>query len=143
MIQPYHFIRSSSGNVYSFTSIGRTVIEKLVTFYEEDLNLYNLALLDLDEKGDPLPLTHVSNNGDILKVLTTVEAILNDFLTLHAEAIVFITGTDDRRTHIYHSRLVKKLKEGDKYIIVGVRADNTCEPLNPNADYEGFFIFRK
>jgi hypothetical protein len=136
----YPFKHNNSGDVYTFQSIGRNVIDKLVTFKQVRPGYYRVALLDLDEHGDPLPDTHVSNNGDRDKVLYTAFNIIEHFLSVNTGAGVYITASDNRRMHYYRKLLFKDLMENKRFEAVGIRADGVIEHINPKGEYDALLV---
>jgi hypothetical protein len=69
---------------YIFTSIGKTRIIKAVDFTPTTIpNLYSLSFEDLQPDGTVDDIS-ISNNGDILKVLSTVVQIAMDFFELQS-----------------------------------------------------------
>ncbi len=140
----YPFSRNSFGDVYTFQSIGRKVIDKLVTFKQVRPDYYRVDLLDLDEHGDPLPDTHVSNNGDRDKVLYTAFNIIEHFLSVNIGAVIFIAGSDNRRMHYYTKLLYKDLQENKRFEASGIRADNdVIEHINPKVEYNALLVARR
>lgn len=47
-----------------------------------------------------------SNNGDIVKVLSTVVKILDDFTTRYPRATIYFAGSTEQRTRLY-GRIIK------------------------------------
>jgi hypothetical protein len=137
----YPFRRASYNDVFAFESIGAKTITKMVSFYEEDDDLYILSFHDLDGNGNPLPFTSYSDNGDAYAVLATVAEIMEYFLTYHPGASLIFSGSDDRRTEVYHKLLVRELEKGDRFDVEGLNADNTFEPLNADTEYSGYIVF--
>jgi hypothetical protein len=78
---------------YTFISTGRNKIIKAVDFSPTNVkNLYNLGFGDLLPDGSLDD--HVnSNNGDILKVLTTVVQIMKDFTAQFPEIKILFLGS--------------------------------------------------
>ncbi len=77
---------------------------------------YNLALGDLLPDGTIDDKSN-SNNGDIVKVLSTVIAILKEFTFVRPEANIVFTGSTDHRMKLYtrilrtyHSLFAKEFK---------------------------------
>ena len=102
---PYLFKRTHFAR-YSFTSIGRRRIEKVVDFADLGINnTFNLAFGDLQKDGTFDDRAN-SNNGDIVKILTTVISILRDFLQDHPGAAVAFAGSTDERMKLY-TRILK------------------------------------
>src|SRR5260370_38780359 len=98
---PPYLYNSDSTTVYTFTSVGRSRIEKMVEFANGGIeNVYNLAFGDLQPNGTIDDASN-SNNGDIVKVLVTVISILKDFTEKNPKAYVAFTGSRDDRIKLY------------------------------------------
>jgi hypothetical protein len=133
---------------YSFISIGKRNITKVVDFSPTSMkNLFNLGFGDLLPDGS-IDDTANSNNGDIVKVLTTVVEIIRDFTANSPDIkIIFIGSTDDRTKlyarilRMYFEDFIKEftitafLKSGDFYVEVEFDPQHALE-------YSGFFIKR-
>lgn len=113
---------------YTFTSVGRKRIEKVVDFTDFGVkNTFNLAFGDMLPDGSIDDMAS-SNNGDIVKVLATVISILKDFTSKNPKAHVVFTGSTDERMKLY-TRIIKSyysifskefnvsgfIKDGDRY----------------------------
>jgi hypothetical protein len=144
-LPPYLYDRASM-TVYTFTSVGRRRIEKMVEFTNVGIGeVFNLAFGDRTPEGTIDDMSN-SNNGDILKVLATVISILKDFTENNPKAYVFFTGSTDERTRLY-KRILKsyysmfsrdfKIRA---YILSG--DDYTEVEYDPeiNADYQAFIV---
>ena len=93
---------------YTFISKGKRDIQKVVEFLPGRplKNFFNLAFGDLlpDDSIDDMAN---SNNGDIVKVLTTVVRILEDFTLKYPQANIFFAGSTEERTILY-KRIIKR-----------------------------------
>ena len=115
---PYPFIRH--GNKYTFVSVGKSRIQKIVKFTPEyDPDTFSLSFGDVKDGG--IDDTVVSNNGDIIKVLATVIAIAIDFLEDNSHALVSFTGSTPGRTAMYE-RIIRMYYESfpDRFSIVSL-----------------------
>ncbi len=103
---PYSFSRSRATR-YTFTSIGQSKIEKVVDFTPTGVrNIFNIGFGDLLEDNTVDDKAN-SNNGDIIKVLSTVIQIINDFTSgRFSGAEVFFAGSTIERTRLY-ARILK------------------------------------
>jgi len=96
----YSYERGHSAR-YIFTSVGKRRIEKAVEFVSVGMkNLVNLGFGDLRPDGSLDDTVH-SNNGDIVKVLATVIAILKEYTAQNPQTEVFFTGSTIERTRLY------------------------------------------
>lgn len=90
-----------------------------------------------------------SNNGDIVKVMATVVAIANDFITLNPSATIAFTGSTAERTSLYH-RILKTYFEifSKEFLITalneksGILTEVLLDPKTKDP-YVTFFIKRK
>ena len=100
---PYKLI---SPRQYIFISAGKRNIEKAVDFLPLGIgNLVNLGFGDLQPDGSIDDKVN-SNNGDIVKVLTTVIEILKDFTSQYPQAEIYFEGSTEERTRLYR-RILK------------------------------------
>ncbi len=142
MRNSYDFTTGLRDDKFTFSSTGpKGEISKGVIFEMEDDGLYSVIMGDLDENGELKPL-QPTGNGDAKKVLATVADIIEYFVERKPKAVIFMTGITDQLTSIYKQLLLHELNL-PSYDMEGLNADNTSEPIDPNKDYEGFFVFRK
>lgn len=144
-IYEFYQVNEDNPTVFSFNSIGLREIKKIVTFeygYTMHMrNVYNLVLSDEKEDGT-LDAEVESNNGDIFKVLDTVAAILEYFLSITVNTAVYIKGADDRRINVYQWRITRSLeKYAINYNILGQKyRPGPFEKLNKAEHYVGFLV---
>jgi hypothetical protein len=144
---PYSY-RQPTSRRYIFTSIGAKRIDKIVDFVPlKAKNVVNLGFGDLMPDGSVNDMAN-SNNGDIIKVLATIVAILKQFTYTYPKIMVFFAGSTKDRTRLY-TRILKVYflsftKEFVVYGIVGSENDNRAILFNPKLDIEylGFLIQR-
>jgi hypothetical protein len=104
-LSSYPFSRLTATR-YIFISEGKKSIEKIVEFtYENISNTFNVAFGDLLPDGSIDDMAN-SNNGDIIKVLSTVSRILQDFTDRFPESTIFFAGSTEERTMLYR-RILK------------------------------------
>jgi hypothetical protein len=144
---PYSYKRPHSKR-YVFTSIGRRRIEKVVDFVPIGLkNVMNLGFGDLLPDGSVSDTVN-SNDGDIVKVLATIIAILKDFTAEYPAIEIFFSGTTPERTKLY-TRILRTYysifsSEFNISGITGSENKNRRIPFEPKTDIEylGFLINR-
>ena len=145
MDQPYPYIREFAYQ-YTFVSHGKERIEKIVTFNSTPIpNLFNAGFGDLTEDGTIDD--HVrSNNGDIIKVLSTIIHILKTFLHEHPKAKVAFIGSTPNRTALY-ARILRTYYEvfSKEFIISALILENDLYKevlFNPSSPgpYLSFYI---
>lgn len=134
---------------YTFTSEGERRIEKVAEFTHSTLtDIFNLAFGDLLPDGS-IDDTATSNNGDIIKVLSTVVQILDDFTARHPHVSIFFSGSTAERTALYariiktyHSSFVTKF---DIKAIIAFESGYRQIVFDPGekAEYIAFVIKRK
>lgn len=102
---PYLYNKEEAAR-YRFTSRGRTNIEKIVEFVPLAVpGFYNLGFGDVIKEGVISDRT-VSNNGDIIKVLSTVIHIIKDFTLEKPDVKISFMGSTALRTAVYQ-RILK------------------------------------
>jgi hypothetical protein len=144
---PYSFTPEDAHR-YIFTSVGKREIVKVVDFTSTTIkNLYSLSFGDLLSDGS-IDDTANSNNGDILKILTTVVQITKDFTAQFPDVIIVFAGSTDERTMLY-ARILKMYFEyfgKDFKITAFIKTKDFYEEVNfdPKAafEYSAFFIKR-
>ncbi len=69
----------------------------------------------------------VSNNGDVIKVMSTVIQILKDFTSLHPEIKVYFTGSSPERIVLYRRILKTYHNVYNKEFIISALIKNKNE----------------
>ena len=144
---PYPYKHFNSAR-YIFISVGRLRIEKAVDFVPTGIrNIVNMGFGDRLPDGS-IDDTANSNNGDIVKVLATVIAILKDFTTQYPQVVVFFAGSSIQRTNVYARILrtyyVSFSKEFSISGIVGSEDQNRRVAFDPKlkTEYLAFLVER-
>lgn len=144
-IYEFYQVDKEDPTVFSFYSQGIRVIKKIVSFQHVleylGISVDNLLLADENEDGSIDSMVD-SNNGDVLKVLNTVAAILEYYISLTQNRAIYIKGSDERRINIYQWRITKALKKmAGNLLILGQRQKNgPFEELEEHKKYVGFLI---
>ncbi len=146
--EPYLYRREFSTR-YRFLSTGRKPVEKIVEFSPlATENIYNLGFGDflpdgsIDDKAN-------SNNGDIVKVLSTVIYIIKDFTQENPDAKIVFTGSTKDRTALYQRILKTYLNSFRKEFLITALEGPVSRPKEREFDagyigtYLAFFIKRK
>jgi hypothetical protein len=144
---PYPYTRV--GDCYTFISKGKNDIAKAVEFTVLDVeNVFNLFFGDLLTDGT-IDDTVISNNGDAVRVLSTVISIAMDFLDRHAAAMIFFTGSTRLRTAMCHRILrMYYIRITVNFKIIAVVTDKSkliqinFDPARPGQCF-GFFVTKK
>ena len=133
---PYRKVRLKR---YVFVSVGKKRIEKAVDFIDIGENLVNLAFGDLSPDGS-IDDTSISNNGDIVKVLSTVVDILRNFTGLDPNVAIYFRGSTPERTKLYarilrsyHTVFCKEFKIGG---FIWLTEESKLISFDPNMDWE-------
>jgi hypothetical protein len=133
---------------YVFISEGKRSIEKIVEFTPLQIsNTFNIAFGDALPDGSLDDMAN-SNNGDIIKVLSTVVKILEDFTDRFPESTVFFAGSTGERTMLY-VRIIKTYyslfkEKFDISAIIVSKEDFKQIAFEPteNLNYNAFLIKR-
>ena len=104
---PYNYEREVSTR-YRFFSTGRRRVEKIVVFTPLVLkDIFNPGFGDVLRDGS-IDDTANTNNGDIIKVLSTVIHIIKDFIDTYPGAKIVCKGSTKDRTMLYQ-RILKNI----------------------------------
>jgi hypothetical protein len=146
MDQPYPYTREFAYQ-YTFVSQGKERIEKIVIFSSTPIpNLFNLGFGDLSEDGTIDD--HIrSNNGDLVKVLSTVIHILKTFLHEHPKAKISFVGSTRNRMALYE-RILKTYydKFSQEFTISALIQENGLYKeilFNPLSHFDYLFFYIK
>jgi len=138
----YPLIHSKDNKAYQFKSIGKNgIIRKIILFQAIGHNKYNLAFGDW--KGNDLDDKTISNNGDIIKVISTVAQSGYLFFEKYPTAIVEIEGVDKKRQQLYNHIFRRRKKELEELFIVSGKFGDTFESLQAGRFYKKFVIQKK
>lgn len=143
---PYPYRRPHAAR-YTFISAGKRKVEKVVDFVPIGISgIMNLAFGDLLPDGTVDDKVS-SNNGDILKVLTTVVHILKDYTAEYPQIEIFFTGSTDERTRLY-TRIIKTYfstfnKEFRITGLIGSDEDSAEVLFDPKLELEYFAFLIK
>lgn len=153
----YEDVKSSPDkSKYNFVSLGRHgAIEKFIEFnrVHPDLpDLYNLGFGHPIDNGMAINDNVRANNGDMMKILSTVAFTVIDFIRNHPDSVVYIRGSDSVRTRVYQIAINKHydeiIRDYDLYGHVFIPAteikkeQDYNEPFQKNKNYYGFFAIK-
>jgi hypothetical protein len=144
----YYPYDQSQASRYTFVSIGKKRIIKQVVFTHTGIqNVINIGFGDLLPDGSIYDKAN-SNNGDIVKVLTTIIHILIDFTSKYPHMEIFFSGSTSERTKLY-TRILKSYYASfsKEFIINGLikKSGGYIKiPFDPKADlkFQGFIVKR-
>jgi len=138
---PYTFKKELSTR-YSFLSTGKKSVEKIVMFTPLNLaDIYNLGFGDVLSNGE-IDDSAISNNGDIIKVLSTVIHIIKDFTEAKPVAKIAFKGSTKERTALYQ-RILKTYGESfSKEFLITALEGPSNKPAETIFDpwYKGFYL---
>lgn len=130
-------------NEYIFRSIGKKgTIIKVVLYEHIKENRYNLSFGDLiaGEVNDEI----VSNNNDLIKVISTVVSTIYDFTNDNPDSIIEIKGVDEKRIRLYNSIFKRRVQEiEEQFMIFGITNERKRERYDPEYFYYKFEITKK
>jgi hypothetical protein len=131
---------------FEFESVGiKGRIKKVVQYSEMSVKgFYNLGFGDFNEDTNEIDDEIVTNNGDGLKVLSTVVSTLYAFTGKYPEANIFATGSSEARIRLYRMDITNNLEElKQDFLVFGMRKDEIFEEFIVGEDYIGFLVTRK
>ncbi|MEN2436496.1 hypothetical protein AAH994_13850 [Weeksellaceae bacterium A-14] len=131
---------------FEFESVGiKGKVKKVVQYSEMSVKgFYNLGFGDFNEETNEIDDEVVTNNGDGLKVLSTVVSTLYAFTGKYPEANIFATGSSEARTRLYRMGITNNLEElKQDFLVFGMRKDEIFEEFIVGEDYIGFLVTRK
>jgi hypothetical protein len=132
--------------VYEFISCGsKGAVKKVVEYAWTGLDdVYNLAFGDFDESTNDINDLAITNNGDCLKVLSTVAWTVQEFMFWHPGALVFAIGSTGSRTRLYRIGIVNNLAEIQKEFVIFGRAESGIwEEFVVGKAFTSFLVGRK
>lgn len=143
----YLYKSEESLKIYEFISEGpKGQIHKMVEYSETGTeNIYNLAFGDFNVKTNSIDDFSITNNGDSIKVLSTVASTVYVFTEKYPKAWIFATGSTAVRTRLYRMGITNNLEEiKEDFKVFGLTIDeNEWEEFIVGEDYEAFLITKK
>lgn len=145
MNNKYNYKTEDNLHIFTFESIGsKGTIKKIIQYSQITEDMYNLGFGDYNEQTGEIDDTIKSNNGDSIKVLSTVVSTLYDFTNLYPDRLVFATGSNEVRTRLYRMGISNNLEELKKdFYVFGLKPDENFEEFIVGEDYKGFLVKRK
>ena len=139
----YPIYKVPNSNIFLFESVGeKGTILKRVIFQPAYRNRYNLAFGDAE--GEDTNDNVISNNHDLLKVMSTIVTIVYYFFDKNPAAMLKIEGVDSKRRRLYNSIFKRKYKDlKEDFQIYGITENRKLEEYNPNQFYQIFEIQKK
>ena len=138
----YPLLPSKSENAFFFRSVGvKGTILKVIIFEHLKGNRYNLAFGDV--VNNQLDDEVISNNQDLIKVISTVAVGVYEFLENHPKAIVEIDPIDSKRALLYNRIFQRRHLEIITILDIFGIIDQEKEVYNPEKLYHEFEIHSK
>ena len=140
--ETYNYHTSSDRNVYYFESEGKQgKILKLVMFSRISDDFYNLGFGDL--KNEQIDDSIVSNNHDIVKVMSTVAKIIYDYSNQFPLRRIRIKPVDEKRKTLYNHIFRRNYDETKvNFQIIGI-INGKKTAYSPKKVYDSFELKRK
>ncbi|PSL27374.1 DUF6934 family protein [Dyadobacter jiangsuensis] len=136
----YQYLLDNSGRMFSFSSAGDKVMDKVVLFTPmETQDSYAVILGDLQNDGS-IDLDITSSDGNTELVLTTVAKDIMFFLSDHPKAEVLIKGSTQARTRLYQMAIVRELSDIGRYFDIHGLTTDGLEVFQQGRNYWGFTI---
>jgi len=109
----YLYKSEDSLKIYEFISKGPNGnIHKMVEYSETGTeNIYNLAFGDFNKTTNSIDDISITNNGDSIKVLSTVASTVYAFTEKYPKAWIFATGSTAVRTRLYRMGITNNLAD--------------------------------
>ena len=138
----YDFIALGNKDYYYFESEGKQGnISKIVTFTRLKNKFWNLGFGDL--QGDQINDSVISNNHDIVKLISTVAKIAYEFSERFPRRSIEITPVDEKRKNLYNHVFRRHYKVIQiNFQIIGIH-NNVTEDYSPEKNYDTFRLKRK
>jgi hypothetical protein len=138
----YEYLRE--GEVfYTFLSIGKKEIPKIVYFQEIESKMYNLVLTDVDFQTNSLSDTATSNNGDLPKIMATVVHILFAFLNSTPDACVILEGNTTSKQKLYNRLVSNNYEELNDLIDIKIPSKKGLVYYQIGDKANTFYIYQK
>jgi hypothetical protein len=131
------------GVFYTFLSIGKKEIPKVVIFQNTEENTFNLVLGDIDFENGNISDENISNNGDMVKVLATVFQITIHFIYHHSGCKIIINGNSDIKKELYKRLIENNLKELRNFVEVKTFDNNQIVNYEIGKPNDIIFLYAK
>lgn len=142
----YDLIADESSHRFEFISDGPYGKKKKVILFRplsNDSNYYSLSFGDWDHEKQTIDDTAVSNNGDTLKILSTVAFAVQSFVVHNTGSVILATGSTAARTRLYQMNILKYWKEISIRFVVRGSRKNKWTSFKKGVNYDAFLLFHK
>lgn len=143
MIDKHYLLESNSEkDFFFFKSTGvKGSIEKWVWFQKIGKDRYNLAFGDLI--NGELSDSSISNNLDVLMVISTVAKTIYEFSELHPDVTIIIIPRDEKLKRFYNTVFRRRYQEIiELFDILGIKK-HIPTSYNPKKNYDKFELTPK
>ena len=139
----YKYVALGNNPYYYFQSEGKQgTIAKIVTFSRLTNKYWNLGFGDL--QGREINDSVVSNNHDIVKLISTVAKIAYHFSDKFPKRGLEINPVDEKRKSLYNHVFRRNYEAIDaNFHIIGVNNEGDEEVYSPKKNYDLFRLKRK
>lgn len=140
--ESYPLITDEKREVFIFESVGpKGRVRKVVIFDQIRADLWNLGFGDLLEHGwDDFVIT---NNGDLVRVISTVAQAIYQFSERWPERRILINPVDEKRKQLYNTIFKRRHQEvSDLFEIKGIEGE-TLRSYEPHILFDVFLLIRK
>lgn len=141
----YYLEQSTDGHFFFFESIGKKIVQKAIGYipFEENPNIVELVFGDLN-KDNTVDFMNVSDNEDMVLILSTVIASINEYLADFPTKTIYFRGSSPSRTRLYRAVISKYSKSNELfYDIFGISENEQAEIFNKEHTYIGYLIRKK
>ena len=137
--QHYSFSAKNQFTEYVFISKGKEKeVTKVVQFYLDNNGFWNLGFGD-SQDGE-ISDSVITNNHDVVKVISTVAKIVYTFFEKYPDVFVLIKPVDKRRARLYNIVFQRHFEEiKPLFEITGIRGI-LFEPYSVEQNYDFFII---
>ena len=156
-IEKYQVETTIDSLIYTFESVGKTTIKKVVEYTKinpfyiglpSNANVYNLAFGDWDDEINDFKDTITSNNGDMEKVLATVANTANSFWIEYPDSFIYFVGSQLKgeealRTYLYQKKINRYFEDINNVALVFGLTEYGWESFVENKNYTAFLILQK
>lgn len=143
-IATYPFAKSPESFYYEFYSNGPNGnIKKVVEFYrftELKGEIFNLSFGDWNENNQCIDHLAITNNGDSIKVLSTVALTVLDFMKNYPKAAIIATGSTLSRTRLYQMGIARILEKISENFEIQGYIDDSWQIFQKGTNYAAFLL---
>jgi hypothetical protein len=81
-----------------------------------------------------------SKNGDMEKIIATIIAIIDIFLSINPTSTIYLSGSNSKRTRLYQIAISKYYDEFSLFYAISGSINDNYEPFKKSINYESFLI---